>query len=194
MISVIIPYMAIWPYTEKLPNTLRSLKNQTVSHETIISEHPVERFIRLNYLLNKAVEYAKHERIFFCNADTLIEDKTLFQRMLKTDYEVIFCCYYSDSEKGFKPSDGAGVFTSKEVLKRFGKFDESLTGISKATFKFVWWALNNTKWHCSKDFQIQLNREPKPKTGRINFNTLSRCRGAFKNARMEFERRGLWGF
>jgi len=184
--------MGIFPYVKTLPICLESLKKQTLRNEVIVSEHAKEDYIRLNYLLNKGVEKASNEWLFFCNADfripmTLLQD--MFDAVFLDDYEVIFPMYRGKSKK-LKMSDGS-YFISKSLLRRFGLFDESLIGISRATFIFVDWALKNTRWHSSKDFQFEIIDHVSPKN-KLHKPTYEKCKPIYRSVINRLKEKKLW--
>ena len=159
MISVVVPLMGIPPYDSQVNDLLNDLGKQTASHEVIVVEQPVERYIRKNELLNEGYDKAKGDFIWHCDADFLIPDKTLLERMADRVDDVIYPMFYSEPNQGYKIADGA-PFMRREVLERFGKLDGSLHGIGGVTFPFLLWCLTNTELLCSREFQIELNGKP----------------------------------
>lgn len=190
MISVVIPLMPIEPYKTQVLTCLDSIRKQDADFEVIISEHPIEKYISKNVLLNNGIEIASGEYVFLCDADFILEDKTLLKRMQESGYDVVFPMFESETHGQMKISDG-GVFAKKKVLKRFGEFDESLVGISWVTFPFLSWCLDNAKWHCSEDFTIKVDQTHKSRKKRHN-GTSAKMRPIYKKVVKELKKKGVW--
>lgn len=156
MISVVIPLMPIKPYCDMVYDCIESLERQTVDIEIIVSKHEVEDYIRKNHLLNEGVKKSKGDIIWFCDADFTIDDKNFLKNMKKKLKDVIFPYFWSIKGK-LKVADGAPM-VRKSVLERFGKFDESLIGISWVTFPFLKWCIKNTDFKCDKRFVVNHHR------------------------------------
>lgn len=171
MISVIIPLMPIEPYATQIDVCLENLEKQTAEHEVILEKQEIKEYIEKNKLLNQGIKKAKGDIIWFCDADFILFDPDLLKgmetKLRKDDLDVIYPMFYSIAHRGYKIADGS-AFIKKDVLSKFGKLDESLIGIGGVTFPFLTWCLENTGFHCSHEFLIELNWEPFTITSRIN--------------------------
>jgi len=190
--------MGISPYKEMLPELLERLKSQTIQHEVVVSSSPIERWIPYNHLLNKGIENAAYDWVFFCGIDWKVPDdliERMYDFMLKNRNEIVWPMYRGVAGK-LKMSDG-GYLTRKDVLKRFGQFDPSLIGISKATFIFLDWALVNTNWYSGPEFLFELipdksYKNKLPASRKIHYPTLTKCRPAVKRVTDRLRKEGLW--
>lgn len=192
MISVIIPLMPLKPYDTQIVTCLESLKKQSAEHEVIVEEQKIERFIAKNKLLNQGVEKAKGDIIWFCDADFILHDDTLLERM-ETDLEdVIYPMFFSPVFEGYKIADGA-PFIKKDVLSRFGKLDETLMGIGGVTFPLLSWCLSNTVFCCSSDYLFRLNYMPFTMgLGKTQQVTRERTKDLVEKTETELKDMGLW--
>jgi hypothetical protein len=161
MISVIIPIMPIMPYSEQIITTLEGLERQTADIEVIVCEQPVEQFINKPKLQNEGFAKSKGDIIFHCDADIIFKDKTILERMEEKlkDFDVIYPMFYSVVYEGFKLADGL-PFMRREVWEEYGDNDETAIGISLESFPFLHWAYFNKRFHCSKEFMIEINKKP----------------------------------
>ena len=186
--------MANEPYKTKLSNCMECLQNQTAAIEILICEHEIAQYFRLNEVLNMGVEQAAGDFLWICGADFIIEDPTLLERMnekVEADgLDCIFVMYLSPAYKKYKVSDGS-VFMRREVMERFGRFDDSLIGISRATFVFLEWCMENTRWHASRDFLITLDHSDR-RRARIHQPTLDKCNPSYKRVIKKLGDMGLW--
>ena len=195
MISVIIPLMLLEPYATQVKDCLKSLEKQTAERQVFVEIHQVQEYNEKNRLLNQGIEKAKGDIIWFCDADFLLPNADLLERMevkLKEDnLDVIYPMFYSDSFRGYKLADG-GAFIKKDVLAKFGKLDESLIGISNVTWPLLDWCLDNIKLHCSTEFLIELNYEPFRVKGWANPEIKSEMKKRYPKFRNKLKARGYW--
>lgn len=162
MISVIIPLMPIPPYDSQIKDLMKCFASQGVKYELIVSEQKIRKFINKNKLLNAGFKRSKGEYIWHCDADFLINDFFLrgMQKSLeRNNLDVIYPQFFSNVNSSWRIADGA-PFMKREVLERHGDLNENLMGISFVTFPFLDWCMDNTKFHCSAQFKIDVNREP----------------------------------
>ena len=195
MITVIIPLMPLEPYATQVNVCLQSLREQTAEHEVIVKTQQLQHYIEKNKLLNQGVQKAKGDIIWFCDADYLLPDCELLDRMetklREDDLDVIYPMFYSIAFKGSKIADG-GAFIKKDVLAKFGKLDESLIGISNVTWPLLDWCLENTKFHCSPEFLIELNYQPFRVKGWANPEIKSEMKKRYPKFRNKLKARGYW--
>ena len=171
MISVLIPYLAYMPYKEQINRTLSDLKRQTADHEIIVIEQPiVEKHTKIckGKLHNLGFKASTGDVIFHCDADIIIEDETLLERMenkLRDGFDVIYPMFWSVTHEANKLADGH-PFMTRQVLEEYGPLNEEDKGISFESFRLLHWLYYNKKFHASDEFKIELNTEPFTK--RIN--------------------------
>lgn len=166
------------PHYEKcIHECVASLERQTAKLEIIISEHPVDRFIRKNELLNKGLKKANCDIVWHCDADFTLDDKTVLERMVKRLDDVIYPFFYSAVHRKMKIADG-GPLIRKNVLERFGPLDESAIGISWVTFPLLKWCMEKTKFQACIDFIVNHNHLYSVKKG--HHKTRSRLRQIYK--------------
>lgn len=151
--------MPLRPYDTQVVTCLETLKQQTAELEVIVIKQKIERFIAKNTLLNKGVSKAKGDIIWFCDADFILHDETMLERMGKDLEDVIYPMFYSPVFEGYKIADGA-PFIRKDVLSKFGKLDETLIGIGGVTYPLLSWCLDNTVFRCSPDYLLRINYMP----------------------------------
>ena len=192
MISVVIPFMAKDQYPEKLNNCIGWLDRQTAKHETIVVEHDVERYIRLNELKVAGVEFSSGKYIWFCDADFLNDDDTFLERMvekIECGFDVILPTYISPSYGKLKVTDGA-EFIKRDVFDKFNLNIKHI-GISRATMPFVWWCLNNLRWYVSEEFMVTVDHSGRHRAN-VHYPTLNECTPYYKKVVEFFKKRGLW--
>lgn len=195
-VTAIIPLMSVEPYNSQVRDCWKSLQQQTVKPETVITLQPVENYIRKNKILNDGLKQANGNIIFHCDADYLFPDKTLIERMIEklNECDVIYPMFYSDVYKDYKIADG-GFFGSKEILKEHGPLDESLIGIGYVTFPLLKWCLDNKKVHCSQDYVIELNKNPFVKRVGKRYEKTSgttKMRKLVKDTKQRLQEMGAW--
>lgn len=163
MISVICPLMPVKPYDTQVKDLEESLKKQTSEYELIISEQEISVYINIPQLINEGLNKAKGDIIHLANADFLYPDEKLFEKIIDRlsggTTDVIFPQFYSNTFKKWRIADG-GWFAERELVDKFGEWDETILGVSGETFYFLDWCLDNVKLHCSDEFTIDLNTEP----------------------------------
>lgn len=194
MISVIVPLMAIPPYDSQVVDFLKSIEQQTATHEVILVEQEPGRYIDKNKLLNEGLSKARGNIIWHCDADFLLPDKTLLQRMQNKlkDVDVIYPMFWSKPYNGYKIADGA-PFMKRDVLKRYGRLDESLRGIGYVTFPFLLWCLTNTEVYCSPEFKITINDKPFVKRGgKGHVHTMKKLKPLADKLKKQLREMGLW--
>ena len=160
MISVIIPYMAIHPFPDLLPDLLDDLESQSVDIEIIVKEQKVGRFIKKNLLLNEGIKESHNNFIFFCDADMRLKPSLLGRMLMKIEQDnldVIYPMFISIAGEP-KIADGAPLF-KKEVIMKHGKLDQYLVGIGGVTFPFLEWCIENVKIDCVRDYQVQIHEK-----------------------------------
>ena len=147
MLSVVIPYMAKFPYDLYLDDCLKMWNDCDLTDDVILSDHPREDHIRKNRLINEGIAKAKHETIVIWDVDIRFGVSDCIKNAIDIlrDNEIVFFSLYFVHSRRRKFCDGVYV-TRKKVFERYGKHDESFLGIGGVTFPFLWWALNNTKW------------------------------------------------
>jgi glycosyltransferase involved in cell wall biosynthesis len=192
MISVIVPLMGIPPYDSQIEDLLKDLEKQTATHEVIVVEQPIERYIRKNDLLNEGYEESQGDFIWHCDADFLLPDVTLLERMADRVDDVIYPMFYSRPNKGFKIADGA-PFMRRNVIERYGALNGDLHGIGYVTFPFLAWCLTNTELLCSREFQIELNDKPfRRLRGKQHTRTVKELQPLAKRLKAELMDLGVW--
>jgi len=174
---------------------VKSTKKQTAEKEIIVSEHPVERYIRLNKLKNDGINRASGKYIWMCNADFVLDDETFLQRMVdrveQDNLEAILPMYKSPAYGKYKVADGA-EFIRREALDRFMPFNEEHIGISGATMFFLDWIVQNLRWHASKEFVIILDHSNHKRVNKVHDPTRDKCKGALERVAQYFTDRNLW--
>ena len=189
MISVIIPLMPVEPYRTQVKRCIKYINEQDTETEVLVQVQEESRYIGKNKLLNSGVAQASGEHIFFCDADFMLEDKTILRRMRESGHDVVFPMFYSETHKALKIADG-GVFTTPDIMEMHGKLDESLEGISWVTFPFLEWALDNTDWHCSEDFVITV--EPNNNLRKRHWPTTGNMRPIYRRVVPRLKKEGVW--
>lgn len=192
MISVVIPLMPVSNYEVLLNDCLESLNKQTVNFKTLVVKQPVERYIEKNRLLNVGFKNSTTDRVFFCDADFVFEDRDFLKKMnekLDEGYDVVWPQFYSDVYEDYRIADGAPCF-NREVMLKHGPLNESLRGISWVTFPFLAWCLDNTKYYCGED--IVLTHQRGKTKGKRNGSSASKVRPLFKQTVKRLKREGLW--
>jgi len=192
MISVIIPLMPIEPYKTIHKVALKALKRQMVKCEVIVSSQAVEPFINKGRLYNNGIKQASGDIIWLCDAD-FIPEPTLLERMGKklSETDVIYPMFYSPKYKQLRIADGA-PFAKREVLEKFGKFDESHKGISWVTFPFLRWCMDNVNLSCTDEFIIDINPAVQRLAGKRHYKTSGSLRGLYKKSIKDLQEMGVW--
>jgi glycosyltransferase involved in cell wall biosynthesis len=194
MISVIIPLMPVMPYKDQIKITLEGLARQTADLEIIISEQPVERWICKGKLFNEGFRKAKGDIIFHCDADIIFKDETVLERMEKKleEYDAIYPMFYSPFRKCYKIADGH-PFMRRDVREEYGDIDESLLGISLQEFVILHWLYFNKRFHCSKEFLIDINMKPfVKKVGKVHRPTRVKTRALHDEVVEKLKGDGVW--
>lgn len=192
MISVIIPLMSIPPYGDQIGKCLRSLKRQSAEHEVIVEYQEPDCYIKKNKLLNQGIEKVKGDIVWFCDADFILDDPTLLERMEAGLNDVIYPMFYSPIFKGYKIADGA-AFIRKDVLAQYGKLDESLIGIGGVTFDLLNWCMDNTNFQCSPEYLLRLNYFPSVKyKDKAPQKTVDRTKELHETTKDRLQKMGLW--
>lgn len=194
MISVIIPLMPIEPYRTQIDACKDSIQAQNTDAEIVVMIQKESRYISKNILLNDGISQSTGRHLFFCDADFILDDKSILRRMRQRldwqELDVIFPMFMSTVSGSFKLADGA-VFTTRKLMKRFGRLDESLEGISWVTFPFLKWCLDNAKWHCSNEFTITVDQSHKSRKKRHGA-TSSKMRPIYKKVVSQLQQEGVW--
>jgi len=194
MISVIIPLMPVEPYDEIYMDAVDAVEGQTISCEIVVSRQDIMKFIRKNALLNTGIQLTTGDIVWFCDADFLPEP-TLLERMetklIKDDLDVIYPMFYSKTHKALKIADGA-AFIKRSVLQKHGKQNNELFGISWVTFPFLKWCMDNTRFHCSDEFIININETPQRKAGKRHYKTSGKLRGLYRETVKDLQEMGVW--
>ena len=193
MISVIIPLMPIEPYRTQVETCKDFIKKQDGDIEIVVMVQQESMFINKNSLLNDGIRESMGSYVFLCDADFILNDKSVLKRMqekLDNGHDVIFPMFRSEVTDSLKIADGA-VFTTKDIMKRFGRLDESLEGISWVTFPFLKWCLDNVRWHCSDEFIIDVDQSHKSRKKRHGA-TSSKMRPIYKNVVKQLQQEGVW--
>lgn len=197
MISVIIPLMPIEPYSTQVDECIKTVNGQTdVDVEIIVSRQEQEAWIKKNRLFNKGIEKAQGDIIFFCDADFILNDSSLFKRMAQKMYDdildVIYPMFISKVFEDYKIADGA-AFVKRETIERYGKFPEKDIGISKISFPFLQWCMNNTRFYCGREFLIELNDKPFTlRHNKVHQETWKRLKPCFQQTVAKLKRQHLW--
>jgi len=134
------------PYGNYIDDCMATLEAQTESLDIILSEHPKERWIRKNYLINQGVKRAKSSIIAVMDVDIRLPDTDFLENVADelSTYDIVFFCLEFDS--GRKKFAEGCYMTRKRLMESYGDHDEDLLGIGGVTFPFLWWALQNTNW------------------------------------------------
>jgi glycosyltransferase involved in cell wall biosynthesis len=198
MISVLIPYLAYMPYKEQIKRTISDLERQTADLEIIVSEQEIkEKHTRIckGRLHNEGFAKAKGDIIFHCDADIIIEDETLLERMenkLREGFDVIYPMFWSVWHEMNKLADGH-PFMTREVLEEYGPLNEDDMGISLVSFRLLHWLYYNKKFHASDEFLIALNTEPFTKhKNKSDKATRLECRPIAVEVINDLKGDGLW--
>jgi glycosyltransferase involved in cell wall biosynthesis len=196
MISVIIPLMPIMPYNVQIERTLRDLDRQTAETEVLVCKQPVEPKICKTRLLNEGFAQSKGDIIFHCDADIIFKDETVLQRMeeklYNDDLDVIYPMFFSPFRKCLKIADGH-PFMRREVREEHGPLDETLLGISLQEFVILHWLYFNKRFHCSREFVIDVNTEPfVKKVGKVHRPTRMKCRKIYDEVIVKLKEDGVW--
>lgn len=194
MISVIIPLMPIEPYRTQIDKCTASIRAQDADTEIVVMIQKESKYISKNILLNDGVNQSTGKHLFFCDADFILDDKSILRRMQRRldwqQLDVIFPMFMSRVSGCLKLADG-GVFTTRKLMKRFGRLDESLEGISWVTFPFLKWCLDNVKWYCSNEFIITVDQSHKSRK-KCHPKTSAKMRPIYKKVVMQLQKEGVW--
>ena len=173
MISVIIPLMPVPPYDAIYLDAVAALQKQTVDCEIVVSKQNGGGYINKGQLLNLGLSKAKGDIVWFCDAD-FIPEPTLLEKMENDliDYcwDVIYPKFYSKTHETLKIADGA-PFIWRDILNRYGKFNETHKGISWVTFPLLKWCMDNCVWRCIDKFIIDINPTPQRTAGKRHWKT-----------------------
>ncbi len=194
MISVIIPLMPIPPYDAICLDAMTAVAEQDAQCELIVVKQDIGLWLKKNKLLNDGVEASKGDILWFCDAD-FVPEETLLRRMelrlIREDLDVIFPMFYSKKHNQLKIADGA-PFIKREVLERYGKFNETHLGVSWVTFPFLKWCMDNCKFFCSNEFIVDINPTPQRLAGKRHFKTSGKLRGLYKETVKDLQEMGVW--
>lgn len=180
MISVVVPLMPIHPYDQQVEVLLRSLHNQPgVCEVLVVEQEPEGRhpLIRMNKLFNIGIAKAKGSYIWLCGADFIVPRYTPLKMKSKcySYYDAFLPMYQSPAIGNWKVSDG-GVFMKRGVIEKHGPLDESLIGVSRISFPFLYWLLKNCKVGWSRVITFEINTHPKSKIfGKVHKKTREKC-------------------
>jgi glycosyltransferase involved in cell wall biosynthesis len=172
--------MPIEPYKTIYKDAVKAIEGQTVECEIIVSKQEIEPYINKGKLINYGVGVASGDVVWFCDAD-FIPEPTLLERMQNklSQCDVIYPMFYSKKYKALKIADG-GAFLKKSVLNKYGGFPETLFGISWVTFPFLRWCMDNTNFHCSSEFVVDINPAPQRTAGKRHAKTSSNLRQLYR--------------
>lgn len=197
MISVIIPYMAVDPFPNLLPDLLDDLDKQTVPIQVLVEEQPSKgSYINKNKLLNQGIVKSEHDFVFFCDADMRIKQSLLERmhtRLTNENLDVIFPKFRSPVSQKYKIADGT-PFVKKRILQKHGFMDEKLLGIGGVSFPFLNWCIDNTAILCSEQYKVKIHeKRGKPeKKSRSPKETRVKLREVKKELPKRLKKRGWW--